>query len=193
MKTLCLIGVCSLVLLLGCDKQEVSTSQTKPKTDYETFMEEHLGQVIVMEGIAGQAKAGPVLEIDGKIIFIDVDGWPEGMWGKRVRVKGTLVKRYDAPVLNKGGRFATGVPIEHEEGSPEYHEASKRYLIQNPTYEILEPGAAASSSCPAKDLTVPSASRLVLSRVPWPRRLRPCKKIKLLPQRAATTRERLIS
>ena len=97
-----------------------------------------LSREITVEGIAYNAKMGALLETDDKeIIWIDsIDSWPDDYFGKRIKVTGVVIERYDLPVYiqKEGNPVSSGIPVP--EGT-DLHEASRRYLLKDAKWELV--------------------------------------------------------
>ena len=105
-------------------------------------LERKLEQVVTVEGTAKKTKIGAVVEMGSgmtyQIIYLDwLAHWPEDVEGKRVCVSGTLVKRYDMVFWDGRGEPPKGQFQKLPAGS-DPHEASKRYLLKDFTWELSE-------------------------------------------------------
>ena len=102
----------------------------------DNWLETNLGREVTVEGKAVNLKTGAQVSTDHGAIYIDgLDSWPEV---RRVRVKGTLIKRYDLPVFeNRPGveNPSAGIPVKP---GADLREASKRYLLTSATWKIIE-------------------------------------------------------
>jgi hypothetical protein len=105
---------------------------------------QHLGKTITLEGIAENAKLGPLLSGKDNSIWIDgLDGWPEGVYqggnrGKKLRVTGTVIVRDDLPVFvspKEGAIVPQGIPVPL---GTDLKEARKRYLLRDARWVVLE-------------------------------------------------------
>jgi hypothetical protein len=100
-----------------------------------------IGKTVTLEGRAVNAKLGALLEGDGGVIWIDgLDQWPDGFYtdpGKRLRVRGKVIKRDDLPVfVSKPGEIQQhGIPVQSED---ELKKAKSRFLLQNAKWTVLE-------------------------------------------------------
>jgi hypothetical protein len=102
-----------------------------------------VGQRVTLEGTAGNAKLGALLQGEGNSIWIDgLDSWPEGFYsgddrGKRLRVSGTVITRDDLPVfVQKLGELPqAGIPVSSEE---EREKAKWRFLLKDVNWTVLE-------------------------------------------------------
>lgn len=103
----------------------------------------YLGQSITIEGIALDAKLGALLAGDGPDIWIDsLDSWPAGFYldgrqGKRVRVTGTVIERYDLPAFTskEGDLPKTGMPVPP---GADLQQASHRFLLRDANWVLVE-------------------------------------------------------
>lgn len=85
-----------------------------------------VGAFVTLEGKAEEAKEGPLLIAGDEQYWIDgAKDWPRG---KRVKVEGKVIEKYDRPVFvpKKGEPQKAGVPVA--EGT-DLKAASHRYLI----------------------------------------------------------------
>jgi hypothetical protein len=85
-----------------------------------------LGSFVTLEGKAEEAKEGSLLISGDEQYWIDgAEDWPRG---KRVKVHGKVIEKYDRPVFvqKKGEPIKAGIPVP--EGT-RLKEASHRYLI----------------------------------------------------------------
>jgi hypothetical protein len=99
------------------------------------------GQQISVDGTAQNEKLGASVHTPTGSIHIDkLDAWPDALVGKRVRVTGTVIERFDLPVFVRkpGEPISSGIPVP--EGT-DLREASRRYLLGNATWSALEPDA----------------------------------------------------
>ena len=102
-----------------------------------------LGQTVTLEGRAGNAKLGALLESDGRILWIDgLNNWPEGFYpgdgqGKRLRVTGTVIKRDDMPVFvqEPGGPVKAGIPVRSK---ADLERARGRFLLTDVRWTVLD-------------------------------------------------------
>ena len=73
-----------------------------------------------------------------QVVYLDwLARWPEHVVGKRVRVSGTVVKRYDRVFWDGRGEMPQGQFQALPPGS-DPREASKRYLLKDFTWELCE-------------------------------------------------------
>jgi hypothetical protein len=103
----------------------------------------HLGHEVTVEGIAQNAKLGALLVSDGADIWIDgLSWWPDSVLqaakaGKRVRVTGTAIERYDLPVFIPQEENSVKGGILVSPGS-DLRDASRRFLLKNATWTLRE-------------------------------------------------------
>jgi hypothetical protein len=66
-----------------------------------------MNREVLLEGVAQNAKAGPVLVLDGgsPVYLAGLDTWPKDQLGKRARVRGVLRSRKLIPDPNTGDGF----------------------------------------------------------------------------------------
>ena len=129
--------------------------------------QENLGQEIVVEGIAANAKLGPVLQTEeGDLWIAELDSWPDGFWsmadgGKKVRVTGILGEDHSLPVfeanmdvvLEEGAPIPQGIIIppqmvptnelaimgdEEVAIKPAAKEARHRYILKEAKWEVID-------------------------------------------------------
>jgi len=99
-----------------------------------------LGKEVTLVGVAEPWMAGPALHGDDFFVFLAVDAWPGEVVMKTVRVTGRLEEHHDLPVFiakptKDGGWPPQGIPVP--EGT-DLKEASKRFVIVNPKWELVE-------------------------------------------------------
>jgi len=97
----------------------------------------HAGGHVVLEGIAESRKLGAAVRGDGFDVWIEgLDGWPDGIAGRRVHVTGVLVERYDLPVFiqKPGEPIAQGMPVP--EGT-DLHAASRREVLRDAHWSVV--------------------------------------------------------
>ena len=106
----------------------------------EEEMEQETQRVTVV-GVAREAKVGPVIvtetEAEDGIVWIgDLESWPDGVLGRRVRAEGVFVVRADLPVFvrKEGEPEKSGIPVSSPE---EVAEARKRTVLTDVTWELL--------------------------------------------------------
>ncbi len=94
------------------------------------------GERVSIVGIAREAKVGPIVETEEGIVWIgDLECWPEGVVGRRVRVGGVFAERSDLPVFvrNPGEPEKSGIPVSSPE---EVAEARKRTVLTDASWEL---------------------------------------------------------
>lgn len=135
------IGIIGLLVCGGCSQQSMNKNM-----NHSSSWESQLGQRVMVEGIAANAKVGPcLLTSDGKIlIWIDgLEDWPRGFNrggrdGTRLRVSGTVIRRSDLPVfIEHEGPQSAGMPMPK---GTDLEKAAIRYLLQEATWEVIEGG-----------------------------------------------------
>jgi hypothetical protein len=104
--------------------------------------EANLGRVVTLEGVATKTKIGASIQMSSgmsfQVVYFDwLARWPEDVVGKRVRVSGTVVKRYDGVFWDGRGEMPRGQFQALPPGS-DPREASKRYLLKDFTWELCE-------------------------------------------------------
>ena len=116
-----------------------------------------VGAAAEVEGIAVDRMGGAFLatgEGDEGIWVDGLESWPGGIYrggrdGARVRVKGTVVRRDDLPVIEvrPGEPPAQGIPVEP---GADLGVARIRYLLAGATWEVLvgPPAAGARAEVP---------------------------------------------
>lgn len=85
-NTLLRLGfVVSVALLWGCSSKEPEVKAVPKKAAPAP------GKIVVIEGVAKDAKAGAVLEMSDKVVYIQgLSAWPAGTVGQRLKLKGEL-------------------------------------------------------------------------------------------------------
>ncbi len=114
----------------------------KVNSETDSKMRELIGKQVEVVGIAVNTKLGALLVAKNGSIWIDgKETWPEGYYygnddGKKLKVTGTLIERFDLPVFTQkeGDLPKSGIPIP--EGT-DLKEASRRYLLKNAKWEII--------------------------------------------------------
>jgi len=96
--------VCS-GLLWGCSRQEPEVKAAPKKAAPAPK------QMVVIEGLAKDAKAGAILETADKVVYINgVTAWPAGTVGQRLKLKGELrTIQHPATSLDPMGRAIQGM------------------------------------------------------------------------------------
>ena len=116
-----------------------SCTTDKNISDSNDYWSKYLSKEVTIRGTAENMKVGAfVAGKNQEGLYIEsLDYWPDGFSGKEVAVKGVLIKRYDLPVFipKEGEPVLTGIPVS--EGT-DLHEASKRYLLKNATWKLIE-------------------------------------------------------
>ncbi|UII76234.1 hypothetical protein LV716_00095 [Flagellimonas sp. HMM57] len=124
-----------LIVLTSC------ATITKVNSLADSKMNELLGKKIEILGTAVNTKLGAMLVTeDGSIWINGKQEWPRGYYygddnGKKLKVTGTVIKKYDLPVvIQKEGELPkSGIPVP--EGT-DIKEASRRYLLKNAKWKI---------------------------------------------------------
>jgi hypothetical protein len=101
-------------------------------------MQARIGRQVALEGIAEPRKLGAALRGDDFDVWIDqMQDWPAGVVGRRVRVTGILDERYDLPVyvLRPGEPVAAGIPVA--EGT-DLRKASHRYIVRDAKWSLIK-------------------------------------------------------
>ena len=127
------VGALLFAVAIACACGCARTSP--PQRDWASVV----GQRIVVEGTAANAKLGALLETETGNVWIDgLESWPEGFYqgpgtGKRLRVTGVVVERHDLPVFVRkpGEPEMQGMPVEP---GTDLHTASKRYLLRDASW-----------------------------------------------------------
>lgn len=136
-----------LASMVGCSQPRTPSPSNPGLPDrahaWPKEWSDHLGQTLILEGTAINAKSGALLQGKGGAVWIDgLDAWPEGFYaggdqGKRLRVTGTVIKRADLPVFvpRMGDMPRAGIPVQSEE---ELEKAKWRYLLKEARWTVLE-------------------------------------------------------
>ncbi len=125
MKT---IAIASVLWLAGCSCH--SPRHTLP-------LAAHVGERVVLEGIAEPRKLGAAVRGDGFDVWVEqLHDWPVEFVGKRVRIAGILEERHDLPVVvqRPGEPIVAGIPVA--EGQ-DLHAASLRYVIRAARWSLV--------------------------------------------------------
>ena len=125
-----------IVILTSC------ATITKVNSVTDSKMNELLGKKVEIVGTAVNTKLGAILITkDGSIWINGKENWPKGYYhggdnGKKLKVIGTVIEKYDLPVFieKEGDLRKSGIPVP--EGT-DLKEASRRYLLKNAQWEIL--------------------------------------------------------
>jgi hypothetical protein len=132
-----------LATLASCSPHQTTTPGNPPPKEqassWPADWSAHLGQTVTLEGTAGNAKEGALLEGEKQTIWIDgLEAWPEGFYGadgkgKRLRVRGTVIRRDDVPVFvqRPGEPPQAGIAVGSEE---EAEKARWRFLLKGATW-----------------------------------------------------------
>jgi hypothetical protein len=141
-----------LAVAAGCSQRQAgpSTNPANPRAEvpvsqWPKSFAQYLGQTVTLEGMAANAKSGPLLVGEGGEIWIDgLSEWPSEVMGagtfgrgKRVRVTGQVIRRADLPafVEKPGEPRKTGIPVASE---AQLEAASTRFLLRGATWTVLE-------------------------------------------------------
>ncbi|MHC4157409.1 MAG: hypothetical protein ACYST6_21210 [Planctomycetota bacterium] len=105
-------------------------------------LEANLGRVVTLEGVATKTKIGASIQMGSgmtfQVVYFDwLARWPEDVVGKRVRVSGTVVKRYDRGWWDGRGEMPRG-QFQALTPGDDPREASKRYLLKDFTWQLSE-------------------------------------------------------
>jgi hypothetical protein len=151
MRLACFLLLATVTLSGGCAEsprhqppQEagLSPASQEPTKGWPKDWSGHVGKRVILEGTATNQKMGAALSGEGETIFIDgMDWWPAdcfaGDRGKRVRVTGTVIERYDLPVFIPGKDELPRAGIPVPEGT-DLRKASRRFLIENAKWTVGE-------------------------------------------------------
>lgn len=99
-----------------------------------------VGQTIVVEGTALNAKFGGLIECKDVHFWLDhAAAWPTELYGRKVRVTGRLVERSDLPVMEmpEDRKRLLGGVMYVPKGT-EIERAKRRFVIEQPRWELLE-------------------------------------------------------
>ncbi len=122
-----------LILFASCSTKELDNS------DSNDYWSRYLSEEVTIRGIAQNHKTGAYVQIINRQgLYIDfLNYWPEDYNGKTIEVTGVVIKKHDLPVFipKEGEPVVTGIPVP--EGT-DIHEASKRYLLKNATWKLIE-------------------------------------------------------
>jgi hypothetical protein len=142
------VSVCLLhAAIAGCSQTPTSSAVREQTDDRRTGwpegFEEHIGQIVTLEGTAADAKLGALLVGDGNSIWIDgLESWPEGFYrggdnSKRLRVTGKIIKRDDMPVFiqKPGEKASAGIPVKNEQ---ELEQGKWRFLLKDAKWTVIE-------------------------------------------------------
>jgi hypothetical protein len=101
-------------------------------------MRARLGQEVTLEGVAEARKLGAALRGDGFDVWIDqLEHWPPGTAGRKVRVTGILEERHDLPVFiqKEGEPAAAGIPVPP---GTDLRKASQRYVVRDAKWSLIQ-------------------------------------------------------
>ncbi len=89
-----------------------------------------VGDRVTWSGVAENHKVGAFLAGPGIYVDLPEKYWPSEISGKRVKVTGTIVERYDLPVFipDPDEPPVAGIPVPP---GTDLHEAAKRYILEN--------------------------------------------------------------
>lgn len=125
-----------LIVLTSC------ATVTKVNSLVDSELIDLLGKKVEISGTAVNAKLGALLITDeGSIWIYKMQEWPNGYYsggdnGKKLKVRGTVIEKYDLPVyIQKEGELPrSGISVP--EGT-DLKEASRRFLLKNVKWEII--------------------------------------------------------
>ena len=127
-------GFLLAVVSCACCATRSRPASREKEMDQET-------QRVTVVGVAREAKVGPVLETeteteDGIVWIGDLESWPDGVVGRRVRAEGVFAVRADLPVFvrKEGEPEKSGIPVSSPE---EVAEARKRTVLTDVMWELL--------------------------------------------------------
>jgi hypothetical protein len=109
-----------------------------PPTLARASWQSMLGQTVTLEGVAQNAKLGPLLLGPPADIWIDgMDAWKTGVVGKRVQVTGRVIEKADLPVFEheEGALEKAGMPVPK---GTDLQKASRRFLLTDVQWKLLE-------------------------------------------------------
>ena len=126
-RRLCLVTLLTVVLMNACGPSHQTTRN-----------EANVTTTMTVEGVARQAKVGPLIELDdGSTMWVDLDAWPDEVLGARVIVSGVMSTRHDLPVFvhKKGEPIRSGMPVP--EGA-DLKKASQRQVLSKIQFKLVE-------------------------------------------------------
>lgn len=126
------------MVLNGCGEKPKPPHSIIPDPDAAASWKAILGQEITVEGLAAEAKLGPMLINDTLSIWIDLPQWDPSALGKRVRVTGTVIERSDVPVFvhdPKDPNTPAGIPVPK---GTDLKEAAKRFLLSKVKWTLID-------------------------------------------------------
>jgi acylphosphatase len=108
-----------------------------PETDALAHLKAQLGKEITIEGVAAEAKVGPMVIRETHSVWVDLPQWDANVSGKRVRVTGTVIERADLPVFvaDPNSPPISGIPVPK---GTDLKEASKRLMLSKVKWELIE-------------------------------------------------------
>ena len=127
------IAFAALILFTSCSTKELNNC------DSNDYWCRYLLVEVTIRGVAQDHKIGAYVEsMNREGLYIDsLNYWPKDYSGKTVEVTGVVIKRHDLPVFipEDGKPVVSGIPVP--EGT-DLHEASKRYLLKDATWKLIE-------------------------------------------------------
>jgi len=145
MRVRCVVAFFLLTFIVGCGSNPPATPirtdlppgrSLLPEPDALTHLKANLGKEITVEGIAAEAKLGPMVISNTLSIWIDLPHWEANVSGKRVRVTGTVIERADLPVFILDPKEAkAGIPVPK---GTDLKEAAKRLMLSNVKWELID-------------------------------------------------------
>lgn len=106
------------------------------RDDAPSPWESKLGQVIMVEGTAVNAKLGALVDTGSETLWIDgMHSWPESAWDRRVKVTGRVIERSDLPVFvqKEGEPRMQGIPVP---AGTDIEKARRRFLLSEVQWAI---------------------------------------------------------
>lgn len=147
MRVRCVVAFFLLTFIVGCGSNPPAAPNRTdlppgrsllPEPDALAHLKANLGKEITVEGIAADAKLGPMVISNTHSIWIDLPHWEANVSGKRVRVTGTVIERADLPVFvadPNDKKTPAGIPMPK---GTDLKEAAKRLMLSNVKWELID-------------------------------------------------------
>lgn len=144
------------MMIQSCSNNKTSTDNTP--LDSISSLENYLNDTVTLTGIAYNSKLWTIIQVPihskDSIMTVNIGmdpntRWSSEVYGKTIKVKGTLVKRYDNPVyyepLNKLDSIDLEGPAQGPRGPAalrvykleDLEKAKERYVMTNFVWELL--------------------------------------------------------
>lgn len=140
-----------LTLVIGCDNKQPSAETIPAQEEFSTIqpvdpLKSQVGEQLTIVGQFRNMKAGPSVLTETNLIYLDVSNEVYNLimshdHTQKMKVTGKLDIKHDLPVFihdpdSKMEDLVSGIPVPP---GTDLHEASKRYVLENVTWEFVVP------------------------------------------------------